>query len=200
VKHTFNRESRLIFDRHNFFSSAHSSDSPQNSIKFPLLKQNDTTKSVRTTITPTSPASLKPLKPIIDHLMDNVRLSSFGLTIIEPPKTLAPLPTYLATKKKYKPVTLNVKPVIGELPDKFRIIWNIIGDPLQDLPILPTKPPPFTPTGHYARECKDLFDKLNPRFLLPAEQDLLHYFMMVHNVDLPGKHQNKVISKKAFSL
>jgi hypothetical protein len=66
-----------------------------------------------------------------------VGLSSFSFTIIKPPKTLAPLLTYLTTKKKYKPIALKVKPVIGELLDKFRIIFNIISNPLQDLPILP---------------------------------------------------------------
>ena len=86
----------------------------------------------------------------------------------------------LATKKKYKPVALKVKPVIGELPDKFRIVRRITGDPLQNLPMLPTNPPPFTPTGRYTQERKDLFDKLNPGFLLPAERALMHYFMMAH--------------------
>jgi Integrase zinc binding domain/RNase H-like domain found in reverse transcriptase len=86
----------------------------------------------------------------------------------------------LAVKKKYKPVALKVKPVIGELPDKFRIIRQILGDPLKNLPKLPTNPPPFTPTGRYTQERKELFDKLNPGFLLPAERDLMHYFMMVH--------------------
>jgi hypothetical protein len=52
-----------------------------------------------------------------------------------------PITTYIAAKKKYKPVHLKVKPVIGELPDKFRIIRNIIGDPLKDLLTLPTSPP-----------------------------------------------------------
>jgi hypothetical protein len=113
--------------------------------------------------------------------MDNVGLSAFRFTIVKPPRNPAPLPTYLATKKQYKSIALKVKPVIGELPDKFRIIQNIIGNPLQDLLILPTKPPTFTPTGHYTQEHKDLFDKLNPGFLLPAERDLLHYFMMIHN-------------------
>src|SRR5271156_979181 len=74
----------------------------------------------------------------------------------------------------------KVRPVIGELPDKFRIIRNIIGDPLHDLPILPMHPPLFSPTGRYTQERKDLFDKLNSGFLLPAERDLMHYFMMVH--------------------
>jgi hypothetical protein len=180
AKCTFNRESRLIFDRCSFFPSALLSDSLPNSAKVPVLKQHDITETI-TTHTPTSPASLKPTKPTIDHLTDNVGLPTFGFTIIEPLKNPAPLLTYLATKKKYKPIALKVKPVIGELPDKFRIIWNIIGNPLQDLPILLTKPPTFTPTGCYMQECKDLFDKLNPGFLLPAERDLLHYFMMIHN-------------------
>ena len=92
-----------------------------------------------------------------------------------------PIPIYLSTKKKYKPVHLKIKPVIGTLPDKFRIIRNIIGDPLKELPTLLTNPPKFSPTGRYTQERKDLFDKINSGFLLPAERDLLHYFMMVHN-------------------
>jgi hypothetical protein len=87
----------------------------------------------------------------------------------------------LATKKKYKPVAFKVKPVIGELPAKFRIIRNIIGDPLEDLPTLNPNPPPFIPTGRYTQERKDLFDTAHPGFLLPAERDLLHHFMMLHN-------------------
>lgn len=86
----------------------------------------------------------------------------------------------LKTKKKYKPVALKVRPVIGELPDKFRIIRNIIGDPLEHLPILSPTPPPFSPVGRYTQERKDIFDKLNPGFLLPAERDLIHHFMMLH--------------------
>src|SRR5271168_1440833 len=88
--------------------------------------------------------------------------------------------TFLSLKKKYKPVALKVKPVIGELPAKFRIIRDIKGDPLATLPVLPTNPPKFEPTGRYTQEQKDLFDKAHPHFLLPAERDLLHYFMMAH--------------------
>src|ERR1700679_1513999 len=82
--------------------------------------------------------------------------------------------------KKYKPVALKVKPVIGELPGKFRIIRNIIGDPLKDMPRLSTTPPPFTPTGRYNAERKEIIDKNHPGFLLPGERDLLHHFMMQH--------------------
>jgi hypothetical protein len=55
-------------------------------------------------------------------------------------------PTFTATKKKYKPVTQKVWPVITELPDLFRIIRNIVGDPLADMPKLNPHPPPFAPS------------------------------------------------------
>jgi hypothetical protein len=87
---------------------------------------------------------------------------------------------HLATKKKYKPVALKVRPVIGELPEKFRIIRNIVGDPLKHLPVLNPNPTPFEPRGRYTQERKEIFDKLNPGFLLPAERELLHNFMMIH--------------------
>ena len=88
--------------------------------------------------------------------------------------------TYLSLKKKYKPVALKVKPVIDDLPEKFRIIRDTKGNPLANLPVLPTNPPKFKPTGRYTQERKDLFDRVHPHFLLPAERDLLHYFMRAH--------------------
>ena len=92
-----------------------------------------------------------------------------------------PIPIYISATKKYKPVHLKVKPVIGALPDKFRIVRNIIGDPLKDLQTLLTNPPKFKPTGCYTQERKDKFDKAHPSFLWPPERHLLHYFMMIHN-------------------
>ncbi len=47
---------------------------------------------------------------------------------------------------KYKPVALRTKPVLATLPDKFRIIHNIKGDPLKDLPELLPHPPKFIST------------------------------------------------------
>ena len=95
------------------------------------------------------------------------------------PQTAEQYITY-SGKKKYKPVAKKVKPVISELPEKFWIIWNITGNPLQDLPVLNSNPLPFTPTSRYTQEQKELFNKINLGFLLPAEHDLLHHFMMVH--------------------
>ena len=73
-----------------------------------------------------------------------------------------------------------MRPIIGELPAKFRIIRNIIADPLENLPVLNPNPPPFAPRGRYTQERKEIFDKLNPGFLLLAECDLIHHFMTIH--------------------
>jgi hypothetical protein len=48
---------------------------------------------------------------------------------------------------KYKPVAQKVKPVIQELPSKFRIIRDIKGDPLAEMPELSPNPPNFEPVG-----------------------------------------------------
>jgi hypothetical protein len=59
---------------------------------------------------------------------------------------------FLSAKKKYKPVTKTVHPVIGELPDKFCIERKIISNPLDDLPTLNPNPPPFIPSNRYTLE------------------------------------------------
>ena len=99
------------------------------------------------------------------------------------PSTLEDAPTSinLKTGKKYKPVALKTRPVLGELAEKFRIIRNVKGDPLEHLPVLNPNPPKFTPCGRYTQERKELFDKANEGFLWPAERDLLHHFMCLHN-------------------
>ena len=90
-------------------------------------------------------------------------------------------PVLISAKKKYKPVACKVKPVLEDLPAKFRIIQNIKGDPLASLPVLNPHPIPFTPTGRYTQERKEQFDRDNSHFLLPDERALLHNFMMLHN-------------------
>ena len=96
-------------------------------------------------------------------------------------------PTYTAVTntvkkkgKKYKPVALKVRPVLGVLPDQFRIVRTILGDPLEHLPTLDSHPPDFKACGRYTAERREIFDKLNAGFLLPEERKLLHYFMMLH--------------------
>jgi len=54
--------------------------------------------------------------------------------------------------KKYKPVDQKIRPVKGTLPEDFRIIRDIKGDPLAGMPKLDPKPPDFAPTGRYTLE------------------------------------------------
>ena len=56
-------------------------------------------------------------------------------------------PLVIFVGKKYKPVALKVQPVETELLSQFRIIRKIKGDPLENLPTLPTQSPDFKPTG-----------------------------------------------------
>ena len=98
------------------------------------------------------------------------------------PKSHSPnVSSFVARKKKYKPVALKVRPVIAGVDEKFRIVREIKGDPLEALPTLPTEPPPFQPTGRYTEERKEQFDKANDHgFLWEAERELMHHFVCLH--------------------
>ena len=86
------------------------------------------------------------------------------------------------TGKKYKPVALKVKPLYQELPEKFQVERNIMGDPLKDMPILDPHPPNFEPTGCYTAECKEAMDKVHgSEFLWPKEKKAVHYLIMQQN-------------------
>ncbi|KAH7868546.1 uncharacterized protein C8R40DRAFT_1061721, partial [Lentinula edodes] len=69
-------------------------------------------------------------------------------------------PMAVLASRKYKPVAKKVRPIIGELPQKFRIIRDIKGDPLKDMPKLSTHPPEFKPTGRYTEARKAIIDKI----------------------------------------
>jgi hypothetical protein len=60
--------------------------------------------------------------------------------------------TYIQTKKKYKPIAQKVRPVITDLPNRFRIVRNIIRNPLENMPKLNPHPPTFVPTPRYSLE------------------------------------------------
>ena len=87
-----------------------------------------------------------------------------------------------AAKKKHKPVALKTQPLLADLPDKFRIVCNITGDPLANIPILTPTPPPFALTGRYTAEHRNRIDKVHSGdFLWPAECVLMHHFMCIQN-------------------
>ena len=87
-------------------------------------------------------------------------------------------PVYLSLKKKYKPVDKKIHPVTTTLPQRFRIIRNITGNPLQDLPTLNPLPLPYQPSSRYTPDRKNIIDKNHDGdFLWPQERNLLHDFM-----------------------
>ena len=84
--------------------------------------------------------------------------------------------------KKYKLVVLKVKPVLGTLPEKFRIIREIVGDPLQGIPKLPEHLPEFKPRGCYTLERKEKLDIAHKEgFLWPEERKLMHWLVREQN-------------------
>ncbi len=88
----------------------------------------------------------------------------------------------LCLAKKYKPVALKVRPVLGELPQQFRIRREITGDPLEKLPKLPVKPLAFEAKGRYTEERMEKMDKAHDGdFLTSEERKLMHWLIAEHN-------------------
>ncbi|THU75770.1 hypothetical protein K435DRAFT_605347, partial [Dendrothele bispora CBS 962.96] len=58
--------------------------------------------------------------------------------------------------RKYKPVGVKVRPVKTQVPPEFHIKRDIKGDPLADMPELPTHPPEFVPGERYTEERKKI--------------------------------------------
>jgi hypothetical protein len=84
--------------------------------------------------------------------------------------------------KKYKPVDQKVRPIRGTLPEEFRIIRDIKGDPLANMPKLEPNPPDFVPTGRYTQERKDHMDRVHDcEFLWPEEMKAVHHLLMLQN-------------------
>ena len=84
--------------------------------------------------------------------------------------------------KKYKPVALKVKLVLGTLPERFRITRGIIGDPLKNMPRLPERPPEFQTKGHYNLDHKEKLDAVHPLgFLWPEERKLIYWLVAEQN-------------------
>ena len=84
--------------------------------------------------------------------------------------------------KKYKPVDQKVKPVLGTLPEEFRIVRDIKGDPLEGMPKLNPNPPDFEPKGRYTLERMKAMDAAHKEdFLWPEERKLMHHLIAEQN-------------------
>ena len=116
-----------------------------------------------------------PLYDVLSKLSDST-LATLGT----PPEQLC---STFANKKKYKSVHFKVRPVKAELSKQYRIIRDIKGDSLADLPKLDyAHIPDFTPTGRYTEERRKASNVLHGgEFLLLEERRFLHHFMMLHH-------------------
>jgi hypothetical protein len=124
---------------------------------------------------------------ILQHHLYPRRLDNFSLWLTR--ALHQPLPI---CQKEIQAVAKKVHPVIGELPEKFRIERKIIGNPLDDLPTLNPNPPLFIPSGHYTLERRDQLDKNHPgNFLWSAERDLMHNFMLAHDSGFAWSEQER---------
>ena len=104
-------------------------------------------------------------------------------------------------KKEIQTGSLEDAPCPQHLPSKFRIEWNIIGNPLADIPTIPLILPPFAPRGHYTEEQHNTTDDLHPMgFLWPIEHDLLHHFMSLQNEGFAWDNSKHGHFRKDFFL
>ena len=158
----------LSVTEQNFTDSAYiSCDSDSYSVRLPPISStSDTSLATDIDTLPTSSAT---------HSLQTLLVPVPGLDTRDPE-----VATFAS--RKYKPVARKIRPVLADLPDKFRITRNITGDPLADMPTLSPNPPPFTPTGRYTAENREIIDKVHPgEFLWPQERELMHHFMCIQN-------------------
>jgi hypothetical protein len=80
-------------------------------------------------------------------------------------------------KRKYRKAEDRIQPITMQLPEEFRIMRNIIGDPLENMLVLPTHTPDFVPSLQYTQERYEKL-QLNPDgFLWPEEEKLVHHLV-----------------------
>jgi hypothetical protein len=94
-------------------------------------------------------------------------------------------------KRKYRKAEDRIQPIAMQLPEEFRIIRNITGDPLENIPALPMHPPDLTPGLRYMQEQHDKL-QLNPdRFLWPEEEKLAHHLVREQEDSLSWVEEEK---------
>lgn len=101
--------------------------------------------------------------------------------------------------KKYKPVAQKVKPILEELPQKFRIERNIAGDPLAKMPALNPHPSSFVPKGRYTQERMEALDKVHDGdFLWPDERKVMHDMIANQNEAFAWEDSERGTFRKDF--
>jgi len=101
--------------------------------------------------------------------------------------------------KKYKPVTLKVKLILGTLPERFRITREIIGDPLKNMPKLSKQPPEFQTKEHYNLDYKGKLDTVySSGFLWLEERKLMYWLVAEQNEAFAWNDTKRGKFKKEF--
>jgi hypothetical protein len=94
-------------------------------------------------------------------------------------------------KRKYRKAEDRIQPIMTQLPEEFCIICNITGDPLENIPALPTHPPNFTPGLWYTQEQHNKL-QLNPdRFWWPEEEKLAYHLVREQEDSLSWVEEEK---------
>ncbi|KZO89821.1 hypothetical protein CALVIDRAFT_460541, partial [Calocera viscosa TUFC12733] len=83
---------------------------------------------------------------------------------------------------KYKPVAKRVKPIPMAHPEHLKIRRQFPSPPLENLPILPHHPPPFTPGRRLTQERYAALSIHTNGFLWPDEIQLFGHIMKIHEL------------------
>jgi len=81
---------------------------------------------------------------------------------------------------KYKPVARKIKPIASATPPEFRVERFRVGDPLADLPALPTDPPEFLPGKRLTAGRAEALEVDPAGFLWPQERKLVLWLVRTH--------------------
>jgi hypothetical protein len=84
------------------------------------------------------------------------------------------VPQPVLVTRKYKPVAKRTHPRKTTLPEEFHIVRRPHPNPLDNIPVLPTRPPLFRPGLHYTQEWYEATDVDPDNFLWPEERKLVH--------------------------
>ena len=95
------------------------------------------------------------------------------------------------TSAAYKKVANKVRPVPTTLPEEFRIVRRAHPNPLENMPVLPTHPPEFSPGRRFTRERYDALDIDPTGFLWPEERKLAYEFIKLHEECFAWNEQEK---------
>lgn len=100
----------------------------------------------------------------------------------------------------YKTVDKKVKPISGIFPQEARVERKMPHNPLDSLPVLPVKPPDFTPTERLTEERIEALEVNKDNFLWPEEEKLFKHIMMLNERTLPYEERDRgSLSREYFS-